>query len=80
MKFIVSDDYSKNKKRYILALGESELRILHGLTSNACRYMPLKGREKGPVNEYISTARTVRNMNTELLKALKFCEDNNERN
>lgn len=77
MKFIESNDCSKNKKRYILALGESELRVLHGLTANACRYMPLQGRSKEPVNEYISTARTIRNMNTELVKALEFCEKNN---
>lgn len=62
------------KPRFMLATGVAELRVLKGLLDNACRHMPLQGRSGLKSDDYMSTARTLRNMNREVGKAVKDAE------
>ena len=74
MKFIASET-DRKKPRYLLAVGTQELHVLEGLLANAARHMPLKGRGGYVNGEYTSTARTIRNMLSEVIKAVEESED-----
>ena len=70
MKYIQAET-DKKKPRYLLAVGKPELRVLEGLLANAARHMPMAGRSGYETGEYMSTARTIRNMLSEVGKAVK---------
>lgn len=74
MKYRHEEVAPSKKPRFVLATGTAELRVLKGLLDNACRHMPLAGRSKSKTNEYLSTARTLRNMRKEVGKALEDAE------
>ena len=74
MKFIASET-DRKKPRYLLAVGKPELRVLEGLLANAARHMPMAGRSGYVTGEYMSTARTIRNMLSEVKKAIEESED-----
>ena len=59
----------------MLALGGPELRVLEGLLANAARHMPMAGRAGYETGEYMSTARTVRDMLKEVGKAVESIEE-----
>lgn len=69
MKYI-SQETEKKKPRFLLAVGVQELNVLEGLLDNACRHMPMAGRSGYETGEYMSTARTLRDMNGAVKKAL----------
>ena len=74
MKYIQAET-DKKKPRYLLAVGKPELRVLEGLLANAARHMPMAGRSGYETGEYMSTARTIRNMLSEVGKAVKESKD-----
>ena len=76
MRYKYEEIASSGKPRYMLATGLAELRVLKGLLANACRHMPIAGRHGTENSDYMSTARTLRNMNKEVGKALEDAEAN----
>jgi hypothetical protein len=70
MKYVESET-DRKKPRYLLAVGGPELKVLEGLLANAARHMPMAGRSGYENGEYMSTARTIRNMLSEVQKAVK---------
>lgn len=74
MKYIQAET-DKKKPRYLLAVGKPELQVLEGLLANAARHMPMAGRSGYETGEYMSTARTIRNMLSEVGKAVKESKD-----
>lgn len=76
MRYKYEEVAPSGNPRYLLATGLAELRVLKGLLDNACRHMPMAGRSGTENGEYMSTARTVRNMTKEVGKALDHAEAN----
>lgn len=74
MRYKYEEIATSGKPRLLLATGVAELRVLKGLLDNACRHMPLAGRHGTENSDYISTARTIRNMTKEVGKALIHAE------
>lgn len=74
MRYKYEEVAPSGKPRFILATGVAELRVLKGLLDNACRHMPLQGRHGSETSDYMSTARTIRNMTKEVGKAVKEAE------
>lgn len=65
MKFIKEEISGKEKTRYMLALGRSEVVILYGLVDKALRYMP-RSFQTSPIEH------SLHNMAKEMTKAIKL--------
>lgn len=77
MKYVEFETNAK-RPRYALLVGLSELNVLKGLLDNASMHMPMAGRSGYKTGEYMSTARTIRDMNKEVNKAVKIAAERGE--